>query len=87
MVSQLNTYFQYYRYVHSFDLPNSVPMPMWFDPVLPQMHFEKQQQPITWDIPGNVSLPSDRNELAFYSLPQLASLFKHKKISSLELTR
>jgi Asp-tRNA(Asn)/Glu-tRNA(Gln) amidotransferase A subunit family amidase len=33
-----------------------------------------------------VALPANKNELAFYSLLQLASLVKNKKISSVELT-
>jgi Asp-tRNA(Asn)/Glu-tRNA(Gln) amidotransferase A subunit family amidase len=38
-------------------------------------------------IPKGVTMPANRNELAFYSIPQLAYLIKNKKISSLELTR
>ena len=34
-----------------------------------------------------MQLPANRNELAFYSIPQLASLIKNKKISSVELTK
>jgi Asp-tRNA(Asn)/Glu-tRNA(Gln) amidotransferase A subunit family amidase len=33
-----------------------------------------------------VALPEDRNEIAFYTIPQLASLIQSKQISSLELT-
>ncbi|TDT41802.1 Asp-tRNA(Asn)/Glu-tRNA(Gln) amidotransferase A subunit family amidase [Maribacter spongiicola] len=40
-----------------------------------------------WEIPGNVELPNKKADLAFYSIPQLASLIKSKKISSLELTQ
>jgi Asp-tRNA(Asn)/Glu-tRNA(Gln) amidotransferase A subunit family amidase len=87
MVSQLKTYLQYYRYLHQFNLPNSVPMPMWFDPIVPGMRFNKKQLPIVWDVPEQASLPSNKSELAYYSLSQLASLLKHKKISSVELTR
>jgi hypothetical protein len=34
----------------------------------------------------NVVVPKDKNELAFYSITQLASLIKNKKITSVELT-
>lgn len=87
MVSQLTTYLGYYRYLHSFNLPNSVPMPMWFDPVLPQMHFDTRQAPLSWPVMPAVSLPKDSNELAFYPIAQLASLLKNKKITSVQLTR
>jgi Asp-tRNA(Asn)/Glu-tRNA(Gln) amidotransferase A subunit family amidase len=78
---------QLYQFLHRQDLPNNLPMSLAFDPVLPGMHFDKQQIPISWNIPAAVSLPANRNELAFYSIPQLASLLQHKKISSVALTQ
>lgn len=87
MINQLNTNLGYYRYLHGFNLPNSVPLPNWFDPVLPGMHFSTNQEKINWEIPENVLLPKDTAALAFYSLPQLASLLKHKKITSVALTK
>ncbi len=87
MISQLNTNLQYYRWLHTFNLQNSVPLPQWFDPVLPGMHFANSQNKIEWNIPQNVSLPANKNDLAFYSIPQLASLLRQKKITSVELTR
>lgn len=56
------------------------PMPKNFS-VRPQAGFPE------WEIPLGVALPKDRNNLAFYSILQLASLIKNKKITSLELTR
>jgi hypothetical protein len=50
MVTQMNTNLKFYRYLHEFDLPNSVPLPNWFDPVLPTMTFNTKQQPIKWNI-------------------------------------
>jgi hypothetical protein len=50
------------------------------------MKFNKVQKPILWDAAVNIKLPADKNELAFYSVEQLAYLIKNKKISSLELT-
>jgi Asp-tRNA(Asn)/Glu-tRNA(Gln) amidotransferase A subunit family amidase len=32
-------------------------------------------------------MPKDSNDLAFYSILQLASLIRHKKITSVELTK
>lgn len=75
------------RKMHKYPLNNSTPMSMWQSPVVAGMQFETKQQPINWEIPANVSLPANRNELAFYSVMQLASLIKNKKISSVELTK
>ena len=75
------------RKMHKYPLSNSTPMSMWQSPVVAGMQFDMKQQPINWEIPVNVSLPANRNELAFYSVMQLASLIKNKKISSVELTK
>lgn len=87
MVDQLKTDLQYYRYLHSFSLPNNIPLPQWFDPVLPGMTFNTKQNKIYWNIPENIALPKDTNDIAFYSVLQLASLIKNKKITSVELTK
>lgn len=87
MLNQLNANLRLYRYLHGFDLPNCVPLPNWFDPVLPNMTFTTKQEPIHWTIPVNVALPKDSNQLAFYSIAQLASLLKSHKISSVQLTK
>ncbi|MES2374742.1 MAG: amidase family protein [Bacteroidota bacterium] len=76
-----------YRMMHKQTLNNNVPMTLWHSPVLPGMIFNEKQDPIKWNTPSNVSLPMNRNDLAFYNILQLASLIKNKKISSVELTR
>ena len=73
--------------MHTHTLDNSVPMSLWQNPVLPGMKVNDRQEPVEWQIPINVSMPQNRTELAFYSILQLASLIKNKKISSVELTK
>ena len=87
MLNQLNSNLQLYKYLHGFNLPNSVPLPNWFDPVLPNMTFNTKQQPIIWNIPTNVSMPADINQLAFYNIAQLSSLLRQHKISSVRLSQ
>lgn len=87
MQDGLKDYLRDYGYFHRMVPHNNLPMAMDFDPVLPGMKFPVRQDPINWKIPLNVSLPANRNDLAFYSILQLASLLKHKKISAVELTR
>lgn len=76
-----------YKLMHKLSLNNSVPLSLWQNPVLPGMKFSEKQETINWNIPNNISLPKDKNELAYYSVLQLASLIKNKKISSVELTK
>jgi Asp-tRNA(Asn)/Glu-tRNA(Gln) amidotransferase A subunit family amidase len=73
--------------MRQYPLDNNVPLSTWQTPVLPGMKFNTKQNPVTWNIPANTLLPENKNELAFYSILQLASLIKSKKISSVELTR
>ncbi len=75
-----------YKAMHKLSLNNSTPLSLWHSAILPGMKFNKVQKPILWDAAVNVKLPADKNELAFYSVEQLAYLIKNKKISSLELT-
>ncbi len=76
-----------YNYLQSQNLSNDMPFPLWFSPVLPGMKVPRKQMPVHFDIPEQVSMPADKNQLAFYSIPQLASLIKNKKITSEQLTR
>ena len=76
-----------YKAMHNLPLPNSVPLSMWQTPVLPGMHFNTVQKTIAWKLDNTVQLPTNKNDLAFYTIEQLASLIKNKKISSLALTQ
>jgi Asp-tRNA(Asn)/Glu-tRNA(Gln) amidotransferase A subunit family amidase len=76
-----------FKAMHNLPLANSVPLSLWQSPVLPGMHFNEVQKPILWKLDNSVQLPANKNELAFYSIEQLASLIKNKKISSFALTQ
>lgn len=76
-----------YKAMHKLSLPNSIPLSMWQTPLLPGMKFNHKQTEINWALDNNIQLPNNKNDLAFYSIEQLASLIKNKKISSLELTK
>jgi Asp-tRNA(Asn)/Glu-tRNA(Gln) amidotransferase A subunit family amidase len=76
-----------YKAMHRLPLANSIPLSMWQTPVVPGMHFNTVQKPIPWKLDNTVQLPTNKNDLAFYTLEQLASLIKNKKISSLALTQ
>lgn len=76
-----------YKAMHALTLNNSTPLSLWHTAILPGMKFNKVQKPIIWDAAVNVKLPANKNELAFYTLDQLAYLIQNKKISSLDLTK
>ncbi|HMO32751.1 MAG TPA: amidase [Lacibacter sp.] len=76
-----------YRKLHGLDLPNSVPMSLWQSPLLPGRALPPAAPPVNWKLPKKVVLPANPADLAFYSLPELASLLRSRQISSVELTR
>ena len=73
--------------LHQQKLANSVPLSLWQNPLLPGMKTKNKQIKIQWNLPKNISLPKNKDELAFYSISDLASLIKYKKITSVELTK
>src|SRR5690606_13644670 len=75
-----------YDKMHSLPLANSIPLSTSFSPVLPYMKFDQMQHPVHFSIQNEIKLPANKNDLAFYSIPQLASLIKNKIITSTELT-
>jgi len=87
ILSGLEANLHLYQYLHQHDLYNDVPLSLNFDPLLSGTPYELKQKPIPWHIPSETGLPANRSELAFYSIPELASLLKRKKISSVELTQ
>ena len=75
-----------YDSVRNFKLENSVfpaigfnPVPNHFDPTVKENEFEISNY-------SSTELPENRDDLAFYSIGQLAELVKSRKITSLELT-
>ena len=73
--------------LRKYTLDNDVVPAIQFNP-LPLNFTPKAQAGFPeWEIADNVELPNKEADLAFYSIPQLASLIKSKKISSLELTQ
>lgn len=87
MTGWLYTYRNEYKKLHQLPAPNNLAYPFAFHPAPQGFKIPTKQFPVTWNIPTNVALPANRNELAFFSIPQLASLLKNKKITSLELTQ
>ena len=87
MMGNLNNYLLMYKSMHKTLPSNDIPYPFAFNPAPPGMKVSTKKEKIYWDIPLQVEVPANKNELAFYSIPQLASLVFNKKISSAELTR
>jgi len=86
-LESIETYLKVYQTMHKNSLKNWVSPALLFDPMPAGKKINMEQNAIKWAMPTEVSLPQNKNDLAFYSIPQLAVLIKKKKITSLELTQ
>jgi Asp-tRNA(Asn)/Glu-tRNA(Gln) amidotransferase A subunit family amidase len=87
MLGNINNNLQLYKGMHKTLPANDIPYPFAFNPAPLGTKVPAKKIKINWDIPARVELPANKNELAFYSIPQLASLIINKKISSVDLTK
>ncbi len=87
MADGLRDNLKMYEGLRKQPIPNDLAYPFGFQPALGSGRTAGMQKEINWRIPENIALPANREELAFYSIPHLASLLRAKKISSVELTR
>ena len=71
-----------YKKMHGLALDNSIGMSL-SQRLIPDNTI---QQKIQWKYNPTLKIPSNKNELAFYSLNQLGSLLRNKSITSVELT-
>lgn len=76
-----------YKNMHQTNLSNSIPMSNWQSPMVPGLQINTKQNKIKWSFNKNITLPTNRADLAFYSVADLSVLIKTKKISALELTQ
>ena len=86
MLDGLNDRLKSYKAIREYPLTNEIPPSLIFNPVPPDFYINNNQKPIHWEIPENIEFPEDKNKLAFYSILELASLLKYRKITSTDLT-
>lgn len=86
MMETVTGFYRTYQAMHKTFPKNDLAFPFAFQPAPAGFKIPTNQKKISWELP-NTQRPANLNELAFYSIPQLASLIKNKRISSVELTR
>ena len=87
LLENVNNFLQNYERNRKVDIKNSVAPALQFNPVPGWMKIQKEQSIINWGLPEDVQLPDNKSQLAFYSVPELASLIRSEKITSEELTK
>jgi Asp-tRNA(Asn)/Glu-tRNA(Gln) amidotransferase A subunit family amidase len=75
-----------YRQIRAYNLPNSTPPALQFNPLPYGFRVPEPTPRIQWEIPEGISRPAWEPDLAFMSIPELASLIHSGEISCLSLT-
>ena len=76
-----------YEAMRRFPLSNSVPPAILFNPLPVGFKFETERRKFKASPPPKIKLPANLDELAFYSVTELAALIKSRQITSEKLTQ
>ncbi len=86
MMPPVRVHMQSAEALRAFELDNNVPPALTYSPLVGTYYIPEEEGPVEWDIPQDVIFPENIKELAFYSIPELASLLRGGQITSVELT-
>lgn len=76
-----------YEKIRKIEIDNSIPPALMFNPVPVGAKYATLKKEFTVSPAGKTELPENKEELAFWSVRDLAYLIKNRKISSLDLTK
>ncbi|MCE7995330.1 MAG: amidase [Roseivirga sp.] len=76
-----------YDSLRKYKISNETFPAMLFDPHPAGFLMPEKGQGYQATIPTNISLPANRDDLAYFSIPQLASLIKERKLTAEELAK
>src|SRR6185312_15913427 len=86
MLSGLNEQRQAYAQIRKLHLPNSVAPAYVFDPLPPGVSVDTKREPPIYSHTV-ATMPRNLEDVAFYTVPELADLVRRRKVSSLDLTQ
>jgi Asp-tRNA(Asn)/Glu-tRNA(Gln) amidotransferase A subunit family amidase len=84
--AELEDFEKGYERIRKVSLPNDVAPAIAFNPIPVGFEWPKEQDKFKVELPKKVKMPVNKEDLAYYSIPQLAALIKSKQITSEELT-
>lgn len=87
MLESLNENLDDYNIIRSLPIPNSIPPSISFNPIPIGFSPNNTETNLSFSDFTSTELPENVNDLAFYSVGQLAELIRTRKITSLELTQ
>jgi len=87
MADAISGYLEKYKEIHKYKLVNSDLPSIIFSPIPVYYKFDQDQKKIEWNLPIEVNVPENREQLCYFTVAELSVLIKGRKISSEELTR
>jgi Asp-tRNA(Asn)/Glu-tRNA(Gln) amidotransferase A subunit family amidase len=87
MLDDLNDNLESYQKLRELKIKNSVPPALLFNPIPVGMKFEKGENQLKLGPPENKAVSKNFEELAFYSVRDLAELIRTRKVTSTQLTK
>jgi len=76
-----------YRALRELEISNEVWPSVQFNPLVSGITLPETQYPREWDLPGDIVMPENRDDLAFYTVAELAYLIRTRALTSVELTQ
>ena len=86
MLENLADQLESYERLRAINLPNSIPPAILFNPIPAGFQFEKAKKPFKMSRQGNILMPKNIEDIAFYSVGQLAELIRTRRVTSEQLT-
>lgn len=86
MRGDLNDLLGNYEELRKIDLTNSVSPAFSFSAILPGMKFEERRPNLRYKRPTGVNRPQNLEDVAFWTVTQLAELIRTRQVTSVELT-
>ena len=87
MLDNLNEQLENYQNIWKLNLANSIPPAISFNPIPVGFQFNRKQLPLKFSNYSYAKLPKNPDDLAYYSIGELANLIKTKQITSTQLTK
>ncbi len=87
MLDGLNDQLKNYENIRKVQLPNSVPPAILFNPIPAGAKFDTVRKGFVMSELAGVDMPSNIEDLAFYSVRQLSELIRTRKVTSVQLTK
>ncbi len=87
LLEGVNGYLNNYKKLRDIVISNDISPSQYFSPILPGMEIIIENKPIQTTSVTKIEKPEDLEELAFWSILELAYLIKNQKITSVELTK